>query len=63
MVEDFRPMMATTFSIADQAEKEAARAALVTVLERNRENHNIFLFINMAYGYAYFVSLNRVWSK
>jgi len=29
MVEDFRPMMATTFSITDQAEKEAARAALV----------------------------------
>lgn len=29
MVEDFRPHMAATFQIADQAEKEAARAALV----------------------------------
>jgi glutathione S-transferase len=29
MVEDFRPMMAATFSIEDQKEKEAARKALV----------------------------------
>jgi len=29
MVEDFRPHMASTFSIQDQAEKEKARAALV----------------------------------
>merc|ERR1711974_152805 len=29
MIEDFRPLFAYTFSIEDQAEKEAARAALV----------------------------------